>query len=113
MIYQFETRAGGRITYTDIVGAQILHLIGKQPGPRGVIPVEEIPAALAALEAAVAREKSAGAEERRALDPHASNQSEQDERDREPAITLGQRAYPFIDLLRHAQNVREDVTWGI
>ncbi len=114
MIYQFETRAGGRITYTDVVGAQILHLIGKQPGPRGVITVDEIPAALRALEAAVAREKAMAAAPNRDLEPHATADADrEDERAKEPVVTLGQRAFPFVDLLKFALKAREDVTWGI
>ena len=118
MIYQFETRAGGRITYTDVVGAQLLHLIGKQPGPRGVITVEDIPAALRVLEAAVQREKEMTAEQRQDLEPHAGDDGRRsdprdDEREREPPVSLGQRAFPFIDLLKHAQKMNEDVTWGI
>jgi hypothetical protein len=118
MIYQFETRAGGRLTYTSVVGSQLLHVIGKQPGPRGVITVEDIPAAIRALEAAVAREKAMTQEERRVVEPHATNESRRadprdDEREREPPVTLGQRAFPFIDLLKFALNAKEDVTWGI
>lgn len=114
MIYQFETQAGGRITYTDVVGAQILHVIGKRPGPRGVITADEIPGALRALEAAVEREKSMAAETKRDLEPHATNDVERDDgREREPRITLGQRAFPFVDLLQFALREREDVTWGI
>jgi cyclopropane-fatty-acyl-phospholipid synthase len=116
MIYNFETRAGGRITYTDVVGARLLHIIGKNPGPRGVITVAEIPAALAALEAAVARERDMAVEQKRELEPHAADDAgdgRDDEREREPPVTLGQRAFPFVDLLKYALEVREDVTWGI
>lgn len=118
MIYQFETQAGGRITYTDVVGAQLLHIIGKQPGPRGVITVEEIPAALRALEAAVQRDREMTLAQRRELEPHATDEKRRgdprdDEQEREPPVSLGQRAFPFIDLLKHALNVQEDVTWGI
>jgi hypothetical protein len=118
MIYQFETRAGGRLTYTSVIGSQLLHIIGKQPGPRGVITFEDIPAAIRALEAAVAREKSMSEQERRTLEPHATNESRRgdprdDEREPEPPVTLGQRAFPLIDLLKFAQNAKEDVTWGI
>jgi len=115
MIYQFQTRAGGRITYTSTVGAQILHLIGKNPGPRGVITVEDIPAALRALEDAIQREKERPAEESQAVDPHATRAAaeDEDERDREPYVSLAQRAFPFVDLLKFALREKEDVTWGI
>lgn len=118
MIYKFETRAGGRITYTDVVGARLLQIIGKKPGLRGVITVEDIPAALLALEAAVARDREMTLEQRQELEPHAVDDGKRgdprdDEQEREPPVSLGQRAFPFIDLLKHALNVREDVTWGI
>jgi hypothetical protein len=116
MIYQFETRAGGRITYTSTVGSQLLHIIGKQPGPRGVIEVADLPAAIGRLEAAVAREKEMNADARRDLDPHARNDSADDadeDRDREPPVSLGQRVFPLLDLLKYALQVREDVTWGL
>jgi cyclopropane-fatty-acyl-phospholipid synthase len=115
MIYQFTTRAGGRITYTSTVGAQILHIVGKNPGPRGVITVAEVPAALAALEAAVARERARPPEEQQAVDPHDTrgNTAEEDERDRDPPVSLAQRVYPFVDLLKFALREQEDVTWGL
>lgn len=114
MIYEFQTVAGGKITYTSVVGAQILHAIGKQPGPRGVITVEEIPGALAALDAAIARERERAAEEKRTLEPHAKNAvDDADERERLPVVTLAQRAFPFVDLLKFALREQENVTWGI
>lgn len=114
MIYEFQTAAGGKITYTDVVGAQLLHVIGKNPGPRGVITVDEIPGALAALDAAVARERARQAEDRRTLEPHASGDTDdEDERDKAPVVTLAQRAFPFVDLLKFALREKENVTWGI
>lgn len=114
MIYEFQTAAGGKITYTDVVGAQLLHVIGKNPGPRGVITVEEIPGALEAIDAALARERERQADERRTLEPHASGDTDdEDERNKAPVVTLAQRAFPFVDLLKFALREKENVTWGI
>lgn len=113
MIYEFQTAAGGKITYTDVVGAQLLHVIGKNPGTRGVITVEEIPDALAKIDAAIARERERLAEEKRTLDPHATNDADREERDDPPVVSLAQRAFPFVDLLKFALREKENVTWGI
>jgi hypothetical protein len=113
MIYEFQTAAGGKITYTDVVGAQLLHVIGKNPGPRGVITVEEIPAALAQIDAAIARERARLEDEKRALDPHAADAADEDARGEERAVTLAQRAFPFVELLKFALREKENVTWGI
>lgn len=113
MIYEFQTAAGGKITYTDLVGAQLLQAIGKKPGPRGVITVEEIPGALAAIDDAIARERERRSQEKQALEPHASNAADEDEREQQPFVTLAQRAFPFVDLLKFALRENENVTWGI
>lgn len=113
MIYEFQTVAGGRITYTDLVGAQLLHAIGKNPGPRGVITVEEIPGALAALDAAIARERERQAANERALEPHAAQDSDATDDEPPPVVSLAQRAFPFVDLLKFALREKESVTWGI
>jgi hypothetical protein len=112
MIYEFQTAAGGKITYTDVVGAQLLHVIGKKPGPRGVITVEDIPAALAAIDAAIARARERPAEQKKDLEPHARNETDED-REKPPVVSLAQRAFPFVDLLKFALREKENVTWGI
>ena len=55
MIYEFKSRAAGTVVMTQGVAENILELIGKSPGPQGVITVEQIPAAIQTLEAAIAR----------------------------------------------------------
>jgi len=75
-----------------------------------VITAEQVPDALARLQAAVDDEKAqlkaaaenADAAERRGDDAAALR-----------AITLGQRAYPLLEMLRAAQKKRVDVTWGV
>lgn len=119
MVYVFTTQAGGRITYTDLVGATLLQIVGKRPGPRGVITPAEIPGAIAAIEAAIARGFEMPEEERRELAPHADDDRRRRTKDRdedeeeEPPISLASRAQPFVELLRLAQRENENVTWGI
>ena len=105
MIYEFKSMATGTVVMTQRVGEQILELIGKTPGPQGIITVEQMPQAIRTLEAAVARERAAGKAPARP--------EEEEDEPTEPVVTLGQRAYPFIDMLRAAAAGKRDITWGV
>ena len=103
MLYKFKSKNAGDVILLEANGRQILEIIGKSPGPQGIILPEQIPAAIQALEAAVAREvaqlKKAAKEELPGV--HAE------------AIGLQQRAKPFIDILRSSQRAGTEVVWGV
>ena len=107
MIYEFKSRATGNVVMTQKVGERLLAIIGKTPGPTGIILPEQMPAAIEALEAAVAKE--------RAQEPPPEEADADDERDpeRAQAVTLAQRAWPFIDMLRTAAAAEREITWGV
>jgi Domain of unknown function (DUF1840) len=99
MIYEFKSRATGSLVMTSEVAEAMLHIIGKQKGPQGVIVPDAIPAAIAALNAAIALQKSAG--------------EKPEDEDGKPKITLAQRALPFIEMLQRAHSAGKEITWGI
>ncbi len=107
----FRSKAAGEIFMFAETARRLLQIVGKDDFERGVIRAEEVSDAADRLTAAVEqeREELRRDRERRDLDERtASTQSE-----RGPAITLGQRAFPLIEMLRAAQRKRVDVTWGI
>ena len=59
MIYKFKSRAEGDVVMQESNGDQMLRIIGRQPSAQGIITVEQIPAAIAALEAAIATHEAA------------------------------------------------------
>ena len=61
MLFEFKSRATGTVVMTGDVGKKVLPLIGKSPDPKGIITVDQMPAAIAALEAACKREKELAA----------------------------------------------------
>ena len=85
MIYEFKSRATGSVVMTQEVAEAILKIIGKSAGPQGIIVPDAMAAAIAALEAASATQKAAG---------------EDDEG--KPIVSIGQRAFPFIDKIGRA-----------
>jgi len=106
----FRSKAAGEIFMFAETARRILGIIGKEDTPRGVISAEQVGEALVRLAAAV--------EEEKAQLEQAREEAEQAQRRGEPAeggraITLGQRAYPLLEMLRAAQNKRVDVTWGV
>jgi hypothetical protein len=107
----FRSKAAAEIFMFAETARRLLQIAGKDDGPRGVIRADEAPAALQRLEQAVDAEKSALAQARSARE--AEERAGQTGSEPLPPITLGQRAFPLIEMLRAAVRKRVDVTWGI
>lgn len=105
MLYEFKSKATGNVVMTQKVAERLLAIIGKSPGQTGIIIPEQMPAAIAALEAAVATERASAAAE----------PGEDDEREtgRPAPVTLAQRAWPLIDMMRAAHAAKREITWGV
>ena len=108
----FRSKAAGEIFMFAETARRILAIVGKPDTPRGVISAEQVGDALARLTAAVEEEKAQIEQTR--------EEAEQAQRRGEPAgegaaraITLAQRAYPLLEMLRAAQKKKVDVTWGV
>lgn len=107
----FRSKAAGEIFMFAETARRIFDIIGKADAQRGVITAEQVPQALAQLSAAVDEEKAqmkAAAEQQRDADRRGDAEVAAAR-----AITLGQRAFPLIEMLRAAQKKRVDVTWGV
>lgn len=101
MIYKFKSQAAADLLMTGPVGDRVLSLIGKEPSAKGIIDVDQIPAAISALEAA------AGAEPQKA-----ANQDD-DDTGAADRVSLRQRIWPMVEMLRLAQAGRQPVVWGV
>lgn len=108
MLYQFKSRATGSVFMVKSVAEHILHLIDKPPGKTGIITVEQIPGAVAALKQAVEESRITAKDTQESDD-----RVESDEDETGSAISLAQRAYPFIEMLEAAHRAGKDVTWGV
>ena len=106
MIYKFKSKAAGDVIMMGPAGDDVLRLIGKAPGATGIIEVAAMPAAIAALEQAVAAEdaqraqaeKDAAAEGRK-LAPR-------------EAVSLRQRAWPLVEMMKRSAAEQADIVWG-
>ncbi len=102
MLYKFKSKNAGDVIMLEANGRRVLEVIGKDAGPTGIVLAAQMPAAIAALQAAIAREEST---------------QEVMNADGEPvkgdAPGLRQRAMPFIDMLQRNHSAGTDVTWGV
>jgi predicted LPLAT superfamily acyltransferase len=109
----FRSKAAAEIFMFTESARRLLQIMGKTDpdSERGVIRAEEVEQALNRLIAAVEQEKAAVREEltRRELDERSGAARSE----ALPPITLGQRAFPLIEMLRAALRKRVDVTWGV
>jgi len=103
MLYKFQSRAAATVIMLPTNGGQLLRIIGKSPDEmHGIITVAQIPAALAALQAAIAADEAAPAQP---TTPNDEDEAPQ------PTVSLRQRAAPFIELLRRSLAAGRDVVW--
>ncbi len=107
MLYKFKSKATGDLIMLEPQGRQILSLIGKAPSPKGILQVAEMPAAIAALQAAVLAHEAARAEALQQA--HAKGTDPE----REEGISLRQRAAPFIEMMRRCLKEEHDLVWGV
>ncbi|MCL4184871.1 MAG: DUF1840 family protein [Burkholderiaceae bacterium] len=111
MIFEFKSRATGSVIMTRPVAEWILQIVGKTPGATGIITVEQMPAAIAALRRAIDEERQA-LRARAAEDRTPGEDETADDADTYP-VSLAQRAFPFIEMLETAHKAGKDVTWGV
>lgn len=100
MLYKFKSKNAGDVIMLEGNGRRLLEVIGKDAGPTGIILADQMPAAIKALQDAIALEES------RDEDP-GDNAVQGD------VLGLRQRAMPFIDMLQRNHKAGTDVTWGV
>lgn len=105
MIYKFRSKAAGDLIMLPAHGDQLLRLLGREPAAQGIIEPADMPAAIAALQAAA----EAGAAEPA---PAADDAQADDEAPRD-RVRLRQRLWPMIEMLRRAHAADEPVVWGV
>jgi len=108
MLYKFKSKATGDLIMLEPNGRRVLEIIGKDTGPKGIILPDEMPGAIGALEAAIAREE----QEQQDMAAEAEAKNEVAPRGGEN-VSLRQRAVPFLDMLRRASGAGKEIVWGV
>ena len=106
MLYKFKSQAAADVIMLEVNARQILDTVGKSPSKQGIITAAQIPAAIQALQAAIAAEE--------AVSKQRVDSDEEDEHGAKGAsVSLRQRSAPFIDLLQRSATEGKDVVWGV
>jgi hypothetical protein len=107
MIYKFKSKAAGDVIMMGPAGDQVLRCIGKEPAARGIVEVVDMAAAMVAIEHAVAADEAAreaakqeAAAEGRHLPPG-------------DGVTLRQRAWPLLEMMKRSQAADQPIVWGV
>jgi ribonuclease PH len=111
MLYRFKSRATADVIMLEPHGRKLLEIMGKSADATGIVTASQIPAALAALAAAVAREEEnqptagAGQAQSPAEDGNAASTGD--------SVSLRQRARPLQEMLERSAQDGKDVVWGV
>ncbi len=111
MLYKFKSKATGDLIMLQPNGQRVLEIIGKDcrdgASAQGIILPADMPRAVTALEAAIAQEE---ASQQAAI---AQALARNEVPPRFAAISLRQRAVPFIDMLRRCAKAEHEIVWGV
>lgn len=105
MIYQFHSKAGPDVIMLADLSQRIFNILEHPLEKRGILVAERLPEFIARLESAIAADAASKSSMR---DNRADSDQEKTAGDR-----LGQRAFPFLELMKQACAANEPVVWGV
>jgi Domain of unknown function (DUF1840) len=107
MIYKFKSRAAADVIMLGANGEQVLRLLGRDPEPQGIVVSAQLGAAISALEVAVAEDEAEFARRQ------AEAESAGEPPPRREGVSLRQRAWPLLEMMRASLSAGQDVVWGV
>ena len=107
MIYKFKSKAAGDLIMMGPSGDEVLRVIGRPPAAQGILYAGAMPAAIAALEAAVSADEAARAQAEKEAAAEGKKLAPRD------GVTLRQRAWPLIDMMKRSIAENADIVWGV
>lgn len=107
MIYKFKSKAAGDVIMMGPTGDAVLRAMGREPAPKGIFEPADMPGLIAALEAAVHDDEAA----RTAAEAEA--QAEGRKLAPREAVSLRQRAWPLVEMMKSASQAGVEIVWGV
>lgn len=109
MLIVFKSKAAGDVMMFGDVAHTLMEIMGKDPGDKGIVTVEQLPDAIARLKAAVAQDKA----EKPIVDHDERIFEKTPEGGKREYVSLARRAVPLIELLEFSLKEGEPVVWGV
>ena len=103
MIYQFHSKAGPDVIMLSDLSKRIFDILEHPLEKRGILVSERLPEFITRLESAIAAD---AASRNSAPDMPAGQEIPTADR-------LGQRAFPFLELMKQARAANEPIVWGV
>lgn len=97
MTYTFRCKAARDIEMIASAGDAVLVAIGIAPASDGIVHPADLPAALAAMQAAVLHDQAT---------------TGRNAATRNGDVSLRQSAWPFVQMMRHALDAGEPIEWS-
>ena len=107
MIYKFRSKSAGDVIMMGPSGDQVLRIIGKSPAPTGIIEPAAMPAAISAIEQAIVAEDEARKQAEAEAEAEGKKLPPRD------AVSLRQRAWPLVEMMKRSQAEGHEVVWGV
>ena len=107
MIVTFKSPAAGDVIMFGDVAQHMMEIMGKDKTGKGIVTVEQLPAAIARLRAAIAADKA----QRAGMD--AEQREAAGKNGLQAPISLTQRAVPLLELLEWSLKKGKPVVWGV
>lgn len=106
MLYKFRTKDAADVIMIGSAGDHLLKLMGREPQAAGIFEAAHLTTALAALEQAIREDEAAQAQ------AQAEAQAEGRELPARAGVSLKQRAWPLMEMMRLAAQRQHDIVWG-
>jgi Domain of unknown function (DUF1840) len=109
MIYKFKSKAAGDVIMMGPSGDAVLRLIGKAPAAKGIIEVAAMAPAMAAIEQAISADEAARAQGEKDAAPQGRGNAAGGS----DGVSLRQRAWPLVEMMKRSIAENADIVWGV
>lgn len=106
-MYRFKSKDSADVIMLAAHGEQVLRLMGREPAAQGIVTQAQLAEAISSLEQAVAEDEAAFARQQ------AEAEAAGDPIPRRQGVSLRQRAWPLLELMRSALRGGHELVWGV
>ncbi len=110
MIYQFRSKAGPDVIMLTDLTRRIFDAMGRNLENRGILTPDQIPSLISKLEEAIALDLKDLQMNKGSHQEHNQNEIDLPPNNKD---RLGQRAFPFLMLMKQANSAHEPIVWGV
>ncbi len=103
MLFRFQSKESPDVIMLSDLTEKIFKIVDKPFEPKGIFLIEQLQDAIEKLEVAIESDTQ-GAKQTQKLEEEIYSANE--------ANRLGQRAYPFLELLKKARDTQNEITWS-